>query len=74
MIPVLTKRNVKKKKILRPLPFFIYINDQIENLQPNPKLFADDILFTIINDPNATDKQLCENLDNTKVLIYELQS
>ena len=48
----------------RTSAFFIYINDLTENIQSNPKHVADDIsLFTIINDSNATAKQLCEDLD-----------
>ena len=42
----------------------IDINGLTENLKSNQKLFADDAsLFTIINDPNTTAKQLCEDLD-----------
>ena len=42
----------------------IYINDLTENLQSNPKLFAGGTsLLNIINDPNTTAKQLCEDLD-----------
>ena len=49
-----------------------YINNLTENLQPNPMFFADDIsLLTIINDPNATAKQLCEDLDKMKELVYQ---
>ena len=44
--------------------FFVYINDLTENLQSNPKFFTDATsLLTIINDPNAPAKQLCEDLD-----------
>ena len=38
-----------------------------ENLQSNPKLFADDAsLFATISDPNAAAKQLCADLDKIK--------
>ena len=55
---------VAQRSILGPLLFSIYVNDLTENLQSNPKLFADNTsLFTLINDPNAIVKQLCENWD-----------
>ena len=41
-----------------------FSDDLIENLRSNPKLFAAGTsLFTIINDPTATAKQVCEDLD-----------
>ena len=50
----------------------IYINDLTENLQSNPKLFADDTsLFALINDPNATAKQLSEDLDKIKEWAFQ---
>ena len=52
--------------------FLIYINDRTENLQSNPKCFADDnSFFTIINNSNATAKRLCEDLD--KITEWTLQ-
>ena len=50
----------------------IYINDLTENLQSNPKRFADDTsLFRLINDPNATAKQLSEDLDKIKEWAFQ---
>ena len=44
-----------------------YISIKILPYKTNPKLFADDTsLFILINDPNATAKQLCENLNKIK--------
>ena len=43
-----------------------------ENLQSNPKLFAEDTsLFTLINYPNATTKQLCMDLDKIKEWAFQ---
>ena len=52
--------------------FFIYINDPTENLQSNPKIFASDTsLFVIMNGPNATAKQLCEDLGKRKEWTFK---
>ena len=49
-----------------------WLNDITENLQSNPKLFADGTsLFTITNNPNATAKQLCEDLEKTKECAFQ---
>ena len=50
----------------------LLLNDLTENLQSNPKLFADDAsLFTIISDPNAAAKQLCADLDKIKQWAFQ---
>ena len=56
----------------RTSAFLIYVNYLTENLQSNPKLFVGDTsLFTIINDPNATAKQLFEDID--KIMEWRFQ-
>ena len=58
---------VPQDSFLGPLLLLIYIDDLTENLKSNPKLFTDETsLLTLINHPNATAKQLCEDLDKIK--------
>ena len=58
---------VPQVSILVSLLFLIYVDDLTENLQSHSRLFADNTsLSTLINDPNATAKQLFEDLDKIK--------
>ena len=50
----------------------IYINDLLDNLTSNPKLFADDTsLFSTIADPNATANQINNDLHNINTWAYQ---
>ena len=43
------------------------------NLTSNPKLFADDILFSGVTDPNAAANKINSNLHNTNIWAYQWQ-
>ena len=63
---------VPQDSFLGPLLLLIYIDDLTENLKSNPKLFTDETsLLTLINHPNATAKQLCEDLDKIRKWVFQ---
>ena len=60
---------VPQASILGPLHFKIYINDLTDNLVSNPKLFADNTLFSTVTDPNVTANQINNGLHSISTLI-----
>ena len=55
---------MSKQEFLKVL-LLIYINDLLDNLVSNPKLFTDDTsLFFTVTDPNVTANQINNDLHN----------
>ena len=63
--------NIPQGSILGPLLFLLYINDLPISLQANPKLFADNTLFSTIQDITASTVNL--NNDLTKMFDWVVQ-
>ena len=52
--------------------FFIYINDLLDNLTSNPKLYVDDTsVFFTITDPNAKENQINNVLHNIDTWAHQ---
>ena len=57
---------VPQGSVLRPLFFLVYINDLVENVSSDAKLFADDTsLFTVVYDEGIAADQLNRDLNFT---------
>ena len=58
--------------MLCPLLFVIYINDLLDNLSSNVKLFADDAsLFSAIHDINVSAGELNEDLKKIRDWVFQ---
>ena len=51
--------------------FLIYINDSAENLSSNPKLFADDTLFSVVRDVNTFANEINDDLKEIEAWTHQ---
>ena len=76
MVNILTSANVQAEvlqgSILWPLLLLIYINHLSNNLNSNPKLFANDIsLYSVINDKHLSANKLNQDLNRMNYWAFE---
>ena len=63
---------VPQGSILGPLLFLININDLLDNLTRNAKLFADDTsLFSVVHDVNTSAKNLNDDLKKVNDWVFQ---
>ena len=63
---------VPQGSILGPLLFLININDLLDNLTRNAKLFADDTsLFSVVHDINTSAKNLNDDLKKVNDWVFQ---
>ena len=66
--------DILQRRILRPLLFLVYVNYLLDEVTSNPRLFADNTLFSVIHDDNLSQTNSNADFHQIKYLGISMEN